>query len=588
MSSFTLPISNVEELPDEILLLIYRYLSSTDILFSFYGLNSRFSQTISGFYQHFVLGHVSFKQFNYICKSILPDIGINICSLVVSNDWKGILSQKFLNYFSDKISLTFPRLRRLILTTFRIGTLMSFIDCFQNLPELFELKLISLYDVDKESAELEILLHRIFTANNNRLTSILFDDDSLSFPCVSKDDICYPHIEKLTVELKTTHDLYELLTVLPQLKFLDVAINDVSSKFLKEIQHIPVLTLKKFRLRSFVHNWNLNELALFLKRIPNVQELIIQIKTNYDIRLIDGQQIFSYISSLSLTKFSYFLEFDYSQSFNYKSFLSNWQQFNQEFICIESDDNNTLVLITLPFDCPYLFLRCSVAKNKIFMNNYGSQVKCLTLLEVSTQLAEIFSIITKCHRIQTIVLRIDETIVPKSTQQIQLCKLPYLKCFVALEKTSVNADDFRKLLEIAPSLYHLAVNYEFIAPMFDNKSVCYFLEHRITHLLINVTSITSLESAAVSISQLAIVFPSLKHLYFYIETHDGSVESLILSVLNHLCKWNYLVSFGVANIKIDSKILTKGIREWVLENSFLNDNDTFLTDYSAETFRLWL
>ncbi|CAF3490011.1 unnamed protein product [Rotaria sp. Silwood1] len=588
MSSSTLRISNLEELPDEILLLICGYLSSTDILFSFYGLNFRLSQTISGFCRHVVLGQVSFKQFNYICKAILPAIGTNICSLVVSNDWKGVLSQIFLNYFSEKMSLAFPRLKRLILTTFRIGSLMSFLDCLQNLPELFELKLISLYEMGKESANVEVLLHRIFTANNNRLSSIFFDDDSLSFPYVSNNDICYSHIEKLTIELKTLNDLYELLTVLPRLKYLDAAINDGSSKFPEEIQNIPILTLRQFRLRSFVHNWNLDELALFLKRIPNVQELTIQIKTDYDTRLIDGQQIFFHISSLSLTKFSYFLEFDYSHSFDDTNILSSWQQFNQEFICIKSDDNNTLVLITLPFECSYLFLRCSIAKNKIFSDIYGSQVRYLTLCDVSTQLAETFSITNKCHRIHTFVLRVDETIVPKSVQQIQLCELPYLKCFVALEKPSVNADDFRKLCEASPNLYHLAVNYEFIEPMFDNKSVCYFLEHRITHLLISVTSIISLEPVTVSISRLASVFPSLKHLYFYIEIYNQSVESLILSIFNHLSKWNFLVSFGVANITMDSKILAKGIREWVLENSFLNDNDSFLTDYSAETFRVWL
>jgi hypothetical protein len=34
--------------------------------------------------------------------------------------------------------------------------------------------------------------------------------------------------------------------------------------------------------------------------------------------------------------------------------------------------------------------------------------------------------------------------------------------------------------------------------------------------------------------------------------------------------------------------LTKGIREWVIENSLLNDNDSFHTDYSDNTFRVWL
>ncbi len=159
---------------------------------------------------------------------------------------------------------------------------------------------------------------------------------------------------------------------------------------------------------------------------------------------------------------------------------------------------------------------------------------------------------------------------------------------MALEKSSVDTDDFYKLLEVSPNLYHLAVNYEFITPLFDNESVCYLLEHRITHLLIAISSTTNLQSVADSVSRFSSVFPSLKHLYFHTQRIDQPVESLILTIFKHLCKWNLLVSFGVANMTMDSKILSKDIREWVIENSSLNDKDSFHTDYSDSTFRLWL
>ncbi len=414
MSLSTSTIINLEELPDELLLLICRYLSSTDILFSFYGLNSRLSQTISGFCQHVVLAQVPFKQFNYICTSILPNISTNICSLVVSNDWKGVLSKIFLKYFGEKMSLTFPRLKRLIVTTFLISSLISFLDCLHNLHELCEIKIMSLYEMDnKSSIEPETLLHRIFTANNNRLTSILFDDDSLAFSYKKKIPMNYPHIEKLIIELKTLNDLHRLLTVLPQLKFIHVTLNEEYFGFHEEMQLVPITTLKHFHLRSFVHFWNLVELASILKRIPYVQELIIEISTDYDIRLIDGSEMFSHISPLSLTKFSYFLQFDDSSSFDdINVLLSSWQQFNQEFICIKSDDNNSLILYTLPVDISFLFLRYPVANNRIFSDNYSSQVTSFTLYEVSTRIAEIFSIINKCRRVQRLVLRVDKNIVP--------------------------------------------------------------------------------------------------------------------------------------------------------------------------------
>jgi hypothetical protein len=108
-----------------------------------------------------------------------------------------------------------------------------------------------------------------------------------------------------------------------------------------------------------------------------------------------------------LTKFSYFLQFDDLSSFDETNILSSWQQFNQKFVCIKSDDkNNTVVLFTLPLDCPYLFVRCSIAKNKIFSDNYGSQIKCLALYDVSKQIAETFSCISKCRRMETLILRV--------------------------------------------------------------------------------------------------------------------------------------------------------------------------------------
>jgi hypothetical protein len=273
---------------------------------------------------------------------------------------------------------------------------------------------MSLYEMDnKSSIEPETLLHRIFTANNNRLTSILFDDDSLAFSYKKKIPMNYPHIEKLIIELKTLNDLHRLLTVLPQLKFIHVTLNEEYFGFHEEMQLVPITTLKHFHLRSFVHFWNLVELASILKRIPYVQELIIEISTDYDIRLIDGSEMFSHISPLSLTKFSYFLQFDDSSSFDdINVLLSSWQQFNQEFICIKSDDNNSLILYTLPVDISFLFLRYPVANNRIFSDNYSSQVTSFTLYEVSTRIAEIFSIINKCRRVQRLVLRVDKNIVP--------------------------------------------------------------------------------------------------------------------------------------------------------------------------------
>jgi hypothetical protein len=413
MSSSCSPITILEDLPNELLLLICRYLSSTDVLFSFYGLNCRLSQTISGYFRHVVIAKTPYMQFKSICTSILPEIGSNIYSLVISNQWKGVLSKIFLSYFGERMSLTFPNLKYLIFISFNANSLKLFLDSLQNLPELHEIVLCYQYEVAISPCESQILLHRIFSANNNRLNSILFDDESIVFSLDDKSsDILYFNIQKLSIDLKTVNDLHRLLTVLPQLISINVTINEESIELDKLNKYISIDSLKQFQLQSFGPSWNLDELMSVLKRLPNVEELSIAIESLDDARLIDGENFFSLVSGLSLKKFNYFVRFyDSSPSIDPIKVRFTWQKFPQEFVCINSDDEKTLVLYTLPFAFSYLILPSSLAKNEIFIESYAPQVKMLTLYDVSAHMVDTFSVIKKCHRIKRLNLRTDENIV---------------------------------------------------------------------------------------------------------------------------------------------------------------------------------
>jgi len=260
----------------------------------------------------------------------------------------------------------------------------------------------------------ETLLDRIFTANNNQLNSILFDDDSMVFSLEDQPhQILYSNIQKLSVDLQTIDDLHRLFTLLPELISINVAINKDPTKPNKINEHIPIITLKQFQLQSFGPSWNLDDLESILKRIPNVEELSIAIESNDDTRLIDGQNLFCLLSTLVLKKFNYFLRFyDLSSSIDYTNILSTWQQFKQEFVCIKSDDKETLVLYTLPFSFSFLILPSSIAKNEVFIESYAPQVKILTLCGVSTNIVDTFTIIKKCDRMHSLTLRIDENIIP--------------------------------------------------------------------------------------------------------------------------------------------------------------------------------
>jgi hypothetical protein len=149
-------------------------------------------------------------------------------------------------------------------------------------------------------------------------------------------------------------------------------------------------------------------------------------------------------------------------------------------------------------------------------------------------------------------------------------------------------EHFERLLEVSPNLHDLEVNYEFLRLLFDSESVCLLLKQRITHIYIRITETTNLESVICSMPRLTSIFPSLTHFYFNIEKSEQSAKLLILAVFNHLSEWNSLVSFGVVDVRLTQEILSKDLYQWVLENSILHNENSFIVDYTDERFRLWL
>ena len=166
--------------------------------------------------------------------------------------------------------------------------------------------------------------------------------------------------------------------------------------------------------------------------------------------------------------------------------------------------------------------------------------------------------------------------------------MSYLTKVTALHEFAVNSKYFQKLLEASPNLHHLEISYDFLPPLFDDEFVGLLLNQRITQIYILIPLKTSLESVISSVSHLSSIFSSLKHFYFGLGKGYKSAESLILVVLRSLCKWNSLVSFGVVNAVMSEEILSTNIQQWVLENSSLEDRNSFIVDYTNGIFRLWL
>jgi hypothetical protein len=331
----------------------------------------------------------------------------------VSDEWQGLLSKVFLEHFDECMSSTFPYLKRLTLIAFTPTSLKLFLNGLKNLPELSELEIRLLSDKFTDQNESWMLMHQLFTINENRLTSILFDGDSTPFSCEINDThTCYPNIEKLTIKLNTLHDFHNLLTKLPKIHFLDVTINKIDLAFIEDHQLLPACELKEFFFRSMNFSWDFDELKTVLNRIPNVENLSIRILTEDDSRLVIGHEFFSQLSTLPLKIFNYIL-FYLDCSIDQTTIISTWQQFRREMIYVENDNKFGCVLYTLPFTTPQLtvfYPLISVVGNSDLIKSCGETIKSLCLYKFPPHIAETYIILTKCRRIKHLTIEIDNYI----------------------------------------------------------------------------------------------------------------------------------------------------------------------------------
>jgi hypothetical protein len=75
--------TNMEQLPDEIWLLVFRYLHKIDLLYGFSSLNTRFQQIIEHYADEIDLSDISYKTFKLFFSYILPTYGHLIHSVIL-------------------------------------------------------------------------------------------------------------------------------------------------------------------------------------------------------------------------------------------------------------------------------------------------------------------------------------------------------------------------------------------------------------------------------------------------------------------------------------------------------------------------
>ena len=396
-----------ETLPDEILLDICRYLSSTEVLYSFYNLNSRLNRTISIYYHHVILRQTSLTPFNCICSQILPEIGSNILSLSVNANWTDLLARQFYFYFGCRMREVFSNLEHLILVAFSGNELNDYLQSISDLPSLVKLTVIDRYNVTDEYKH--ILFDKILSANNFRLKRIKFNRHSESLSINPNNSIIYFNLIQLNIHLEKIVDLCILLKLIPNIEQISVVINRRIDDEQIHIESTIMKSLFEFHLESSGRPWSLQEIHSLLKQMPYLTILSLDIFSP-DLQLLNGQAIASIYPINDLQTLNYVVKCTSKQEIpSLETILSSWSSTKYSICCLIDDSRNHLFLHTNPYRYSYLEISSLFFKHMNKQSeDYRQFIKELLVFHIN-KFEESFLLLNNCNRIKDLAIEIDDT-----------------------------------------------------------------------------------------------------------------------------------------------------------------------------------
>ncbi|CAF1009360.1 unnamed protein product [Rotaria sordida] len=540
-------VSTFEMLPDEMILFICQYLRGAEILYSFFNLNSRLNSAITDYCHYVNLKYVTYKQFDFVATQIIPQIGLSIRSFVFNGQWENIMSNKLNStFFHLKLSLIFPQLYTLSLVNFIDRQLNLFLDNITDLLQLVKLDIRNLLDNYAEDS-----LEKVLAANNNRLKYISFDSDSIDFnlTAIRNDEtISYPNIEELIVNLKTNKTLEYLFILVPHIKRLHIDFDQLSSVSKSTLANVPSLIhLKDFQLRSINIYWSLKEIAYILSKMPSLQRLALNVRT-------EDAQSHSEVDTL----------------------LSTWP-IHIRITCFLDKSNKYAVIHTIPYDLFSIIIPATIANYMLAGSEYTRKVKDLKIFgeQCST---DIHLIVQHFHRLRTLAIGSEKNskeLTSQSTQSIVL-HLPKLKRLYVK-----GIYEIFHLVQAAPNLEHLQIDFNCLNIVLNDVSTCELLQKRIVHL--EITNFREVDS--IQLDTIAQKFNHLRDLSLVFENSTIFVDSLILQVLS-LWKDKKLRSLYIRGSLTDE--VDKNLRQWLIDHSHLCQEDLFVVKHMTNWIAMWL
>jgi hypothetical protein len=390
--------STLENLPDEMLLEICRYLHSGDVLYSFFGLNFRLNQTITFYRQHVSLHRTFYLQFLHIFHKILPQIEFSIRSLVIFE----LESPLFLRLFQNQH--IYPHLEKLTLVNWTDEKLILFIDTLHGM-KYFQKLIIQALDLT-ESIRNIVLLRKLLGANDHRLTQLIFDHecDALSLIDDEECEMNFPNIIQLDIELRTTTDLFQLIQIVPNLEQLHITFKQSWNKILSDQQSFSHLK----ELSVYAMSWfsTFENLKTLVKISPTIENLSLVLVT-HDYSMIDRQSVFSLLPAC-MKQFHYSICYqpsDINDHFDPRKIIDTWKSIPIAYSICENDKR--IFLHTVLYQLTRLSLR-SLFNKKMSAELNSQTYKKVRHLHVydTINLTDTFGIVRHCRQILDLIVSI--------------------------------------------------------------------------------------------------------------------------------------------------------------------------------------
>ncbi|CAF3316947.1 unnamed protein product [Rotaria socialis] len=520
---------NLESMPDEIFLEIFDYISSCDLIYSFYNLNKRLNSIIHGICLHLDLSYIQKKLFLYTCHYILPNFHQQICSIKLSN--KQTIDG--IDYYLEQTKYSeHEQVETLVLTEPTIEQLTRLISYFP-LLRILVIKTTDYLVIPIEFISESVRICRLSNCQIDILSSNISEKNYF--------------IEEFNFKIPDISSLFILLHSMIYLKHLTCQVSDNSSIIfnLNQTFQRPLLLLNYLKLN--VCSIPFMYIEYLLDLCPNLVSFIYTYTTgtesSYDNEHIDNERW----NNLFTNKLNQLKIFDLHISLNIDP------QRHLIFITKKFQDldfflkNNIRIIYEIT---SYKHILCTIPYMKPHSNNSIKKSSLKTMSDAYLRIHHFDLVLNqtiihqqqhtiRCPLVHSFYLGLYENITPIEHQSRlllnQSISFVYLKHF-ELHGTCLTDGFVVQLLTKMTNLNSLTLPLNHLITFQTNEVMRQNMK-RIKKLQLTLTESLSIDCLK---NILIPIFPSLHSMSFAVDNKIHSFEKILLTIIGQNDNDNYL------------------------------------------------